>query len=406
MTLILMINRFHKIIAISCLVGAAALTDSTAEVYLEEAPDYSWYAGCFGTANGNLMGFWDRSGFPNLYTGPTNGGVAPLKDVGNLGIRSMWASAQGHDGRPSNQPGHMDDYVTSYRAHSPAMSYQDTGPDPYEVEGREEHEPDCIGDFIGLSQNKWQNMNGECNGNIDAYSFVYWDAAGEKRINHIPDDTSGPPVDIQSGLRSWVEYRGYQGDVFTQLAEFNPNVPDGKGFTFEDLMAEIDAGYPVMVFLQRFDRNSRTLQGTPDVNPEIHGMFVYGYGGVDNGDPFVRFRDSWAGGVRRVRWGSQVWVADLPVRGIIGFRPLPKIMNFERRDGKIRLEWHAPAVELTDTTEGTTRRLHYYVVEKSVDMKTFTPVGPPTELFEAELDDCCDGNAFYRVRLVHADDVE
>src|SRR5438552_18554802 len=86
----------------------------TESVMLTEVPDYLWYAGCFGTASGNLMGYWDRHGFPNFYTGPTAGGVAPLDSRGgNYGIRSMWASKAGEDGRPADQPGHIDDYWIS-----------------------------------------------------------------------------------------------------------------------------------------------------------------------------------------------------------------------------------------------------------------------------------------------------
>ncbi|HKX63503.1 MAG TPA: hypothetical protein VJS65_16725, partial [Verrucomicrobiae bacterium] len=47
-------------------------------VYLTDVPDYNWYAGCFGTASGNLAGFWDRHGYSNIYTGAVNGGEAPL----------------------------------------------------------------------------------------------------------------------------------------------------------------------------------------------------------------------------------------------------------------------------------------------------------------------------------------
>ena len=81
----------------------AAVLPSRADsdVYLLGVPDYNWYAGCFGTASGNLVGYWDRHGFPDFYTGPTSGGVAPLNNCGtNIGIRSMWASKAGFDGRP------------------------------------------------------------------------------------------------------------------------------------------------------------------------------------------------------------------------------------------------------------------------------------------------------------------
>ena len=44
-------------------------------VYLTGVPDYDWFYGCMGTASGNLMGFWDRHGFPDFYTGKVNGAV-------------------------------------------------------------------------------------------------------------------------------------------------------------------------------------------------------------------------------------------------------------------------------------------------------------------------------------------
>src|SRR6185436_18611855 len=150
--------------------GAQAL------VYLLDVPDYEWHAGCFGTGTGNLAGYWDRHGMSNFYTGPTGGGLAPLNSFGaNRGIRSMWASQIGVDGRPAGQPGHMDDYYVDYR--SPAA-------DPFVTFGRTEHASDCIGDFIGLNQYKWTNLNNECRGNVDAFSFVFWDKTGRRRMNY------------------------------------------------------------------------------------------------------------------------------------------------------------------------------------------------------------------------------
>src|SRR5262249_30962600 len=180
---------------------------SSSNVMLTEVPDYSWYAGCFGTATGNLAGYWDRHGFPNFYTGPTAGGVAPLDSYGaNQGIRSMWASRAGLDGRPMDQFGHVDDYWLFYNDEG-ASSFASTALDPYLTAGRPEHSPDCIGDFIGLSQNKWTNLNGECDGNIDGYAFVFWNTNGERRINFVPPAQDGRPVpDLPAGLKAWAEY--------------------------------------------------------------------------------------------------------------------------------------------------------------------------------------------------------
>src|SRR5690349_3576575 len=102
----------NRSILLSLVAHAAALAGFAAEnVMITDVPDYDWYAGCWGTAAGNLMGYWDRHGLPDFYTGPTGGGLAPLNTVGaNEGIRSMWASKAGFDGRPNDQPGHTDDY--------------------------------------------------------------------------------------------------------------------------------------------------------------------------------------------------------------------------------------------------------------------------------------------------------
>src|SRR5436190_7513810 len=98
-------------------------------VFITDVPDYAWYAGCFGAASGNLMGYWDRHGFPNFYTGPANGGVAPLNANGsNVGIRSLWASKAGFDGRVADKPGHIDDYW-EYFVDDHRYSYESTAID-------------------------------------------------------------------------------------------------------------------------------------------------------------------------------------------------------------------------------------------------------------------------------------
>src|SRR5438477_8275064 len=103
--------------AIFCGTAFAPPAAAVTNVYLTEVPDYDWWAGCFGTASGNLIGYWDRHGFPNFYTGPTGGGLAPLTTVGaNYHIRALWASQAGIDGRPLSKPGHYDDYYVEYES--------------------------------------------------------------------------------------------------------------------------------------------------------------------------------------------------------------------------------------------------------------------------------------------------
>jgi hypothetical protein len=375
----------------------AAGASAAANVYLTEVPDYDWWRGCFGTACGNLMGFWDRHGFPDFYTGPTANGVAPLTSAGaNAGITSLWASKAGLDGRPANAPGHEDDYW---------VDYESVLPDPFRAAGRPEHAPDCIGDFIGLNQNKWVDLNGECNGNIDGFSFVYWEPSGERRINFVPPATAGlPALDMQSGLRNWARFRGSEAEVFTQLTDFNPTVAPGKGFTFADLQREIDQGHPVLLFLQ--DRTlSRTLSGKARVNPFIHGMLAFGYYVNDSGRQYVRYKTSWGGSGENTlsEWGPGVWQAELPVRGVIGFHPLPKIKRATRDASGIVLEWEGPDTRLFNTIDRTTVTPQQYIVEQAVgpDFKSFQAISGPLTERQFTVTNCCSDTVFFRIRLEH-----
>lgn len=384
--------------------GGAVAMSARAQRWVEivDVPNYAWHAGCFGTASGNLMGFWDRNGFPDFYTGPTGGGIAPLDTVGgNWNIRGMWASQRGVDGRPSTQDGHMDDYWGS-------QPYEGTAPDPYVLDRRPEHEPDCIGDFIGLSQNKWTNMNNECDGNINAYSFVFWDPSGNRRVNFVPPPQGTNPVpDIPSGLRAWTRWRGYEADVFSQLTDFNPTVSGGRGFSFEDLKREIDAGYPVLLYLQSFTSLHRSLPGMPRANPLIHGMLAYGY--YDGfGSRFVYFRNSWGDPDPTItihEWNADIWVNVAPVRGVIGFHPKPRIRSVKRKGGNLTIRWDGPAARLLDRSEnqdGVLVNAHRYQLEQATSLNppNFAPVGPVTAALELTVPDTLVSNLFLRVRLI------
>jgi hypothetical protein len=375
---------------------------------LTGVPNYAWWYGCYGVGTGNLMGYWDRNGFPNMYTGPTNGGVAPTNSnmfEGNVGIVSMWASKAGSDGRPFDQPGHVDDYYDqNVNGLMDRFEYESVEEEPYLAAGRAEHAPDCLGDFIGMSQNKWANMNGECNGNINAFAFIFWDHSGMRRRNFQPFDFAGSVMpDLPSGLNRWTEWRGYASDSFSQLTDFNSTVASGAGFTFEELKAEIDAGYPVLCHLQSFEEQSRTVFGRDNMNPRIHAVLAYGYRIVD-GLNRVRFRDGWAGLEDHLGhvWGDSAWAAGLPVRGVIGYRPTPRIVSVKVVGENVQLEWHAPDATIRDNLTGTETRIHSYQVERSSSLNPgeFEAVGNPVNkrsttvpIVEAE-------DAFFRVRLI------
>ena len=41
-------------------------------------PAFDWVFGCSSVSGAMIAGYYDRNGYPNMYTGPTNGGVMPL----------------------------------------------------------------------------------------------------------------------------------------------------------------------------------------------------------------------------------------------------------------------------------------------------------------------------------------
>lgn len=387
------------IIATVCLAALPAFGNK--DVHILDTPDYTWHAGCFGTASGNIMGYWDRHGFPNFYTGPTAGGVAPLDSFGaNEGITALWASRAGWDGRPGDQPGHLDDYWDNFSPLNSTSGYESAAPDPYEVAGRPEHAPDCLGDFMGSSQNKWTNLDGECDGNINAFSFNFWDKQGGRRVNFTPPNNI---PDIQSGWRAWTESRGNKANTFSQLVDFNPDKPAGTGFTFEDLKAEIDAGYPVMLFLQNFGQFNRSVEGMARANPLVHGMIAYGYLERDDGTRKVRYRTSWAREDQKYwDWRPELFEFILHLRGVIGYHPLPQIKSAAPAAGGLEVKWDGPSSTVRDDFSGAETVVHWYVIEKATTLapNSFNAITQPSTNLNATIPAPTDPNTFYRVRLV------
>ena len=220
-----------------------ASTISQSAVMLDEVPTSTWTYGCSATAAGMIFGYYDRHGYPNMYTGPTNGGVAPLANLGQgnnpsnpiAGACSIIATQNGFDGLTAN--GHVDDYWSGSG---------DEGPDPWVGNWSEHAWSSCTADFMGTNQWKWDfDHDGTVNANGDGATTLFSDPAGSKLYDYIPTISSGTPrTALCHGLRLFAESRGY--DVVQNYTQKTDNVVAG-GFTFADYMAEIDAGRPVML---------------------------------------------------------------------------------------------------------------------------------------------------------------
>jgi len=136
-------------------------------VMLSNMPGYDWSFGCSATAAAMIAGFYDNNGYPNSYTGPTNGGVAPMNNSSwgtvtiNGEVRSLCpisATRQGLDGRATR--GHVDDYW---------IAYGNSSDDPYITNGWTEHtHGDCSGDFMGTNQ----SSKGNSDGSTTFYSYT------------------------------------------------------------------------------------------------------------------------------------------------------------------------------------------------------------------------------------------
>ena len=47
---------------------------------LWHVPAFDWSYGCSATSAAMMMGYYDNTGYSNMYAGPTNGGVCPYAD--------------------------------------------------------------------------------------------------------------------------------------------------------------------------------------------------------------------------------------------------------------------------------------------------------------------------------------
>jgi len=238
---------------------------------LSGVPTFDWSYGCSATSAAMLFGYYDRTGYSNMYTGPTNGGVCPLDNStwGQTWWVDEWysecplsATHNGIDGRTTR--GHVDDYW---------IDYLDPGPDPWIVNGWAEHtHGDCTGDFMGTNQSAFGNTDGST-------TFYYW--------------TEGAPFDDFEllepserdgcyGMKLFAESRGY-----SVVASFNQYIygynGNTLGFTFDQYTDEIDAGRPVLIHI------------------EGHTMLGYGYDTTGN---IVYIHDTWDHSNHQMTWGG------------------------------------------------------------------------------------------------------
>ena len=220
---------------------------SSAGSNILSVPAFNWVYGCSAVSGAMITGYYDRNGYPNMYTGPTNGGVMPMTDSSwstwsdvsstTYPNNPLVASHLGVDGRATR--GSIDDYWVQYGS---------TATDPYITNGWTQHTwGEAIGDYLRTSQS---HFNGSTTyGLNDAYTrFYIGSTAAPLQCSYMENYylPAGYPPDGTLGRKQFYQARGYTvTDCYYQSTD---NIIPG-GFSFAQYKAEIDAGRPVMINL-------------------------------------------------------------------------------------------------------------------------------------------------------------
>ncbi len=241
-------------------------------VMLSNVPAFSWCFGCSATSAAMAAGYYDNNGYPNMYTGPTNGGVCPLDnsswpDVVISGETRdqcpLSATHDGLDGRTTR--GHVDDYwIVSDNA----------GPDPWIANGWTQHSwESCTADYMGTSQSTYEN--------VDGGTTFYFSPNGSP----LYDYTGCEPgrIDGCHGLREFFESRGY--DVVNNYSQriygYNGNT---QGFTLSQYRAEIDEGRAVLI--------------------HVVGHTMLGVGYESGSSDIIYLHNTWDYSLHSMSWGG------------------------------------------------------------------------------------------------------
>lgn len=228
---------------------------------LDGVPKAGWTYGCAPTAAGMLFGYYDSHGYSNMYAG----------DV---------PSYMGTSHPLIASPEHVADYWTAIDA---------KGPDPWVSNGSEHEFGDCVADFTGSNQWRWDYVlnDGLADASRDGATTLF--ATSGTLYDYTPVNSKGEPqADFTHGLRLFVEARGYSvafSDGHYQNYTANIDTRGGS-FTYADYVAEIDAGRPVLIQL-----SGHTMLGV-GYDPSL-----YAKGGV-------LVHDTWGDYVAQMEWGG------------------------------------------------------------------------------------------------------
>lgn len=330
-------------------------------------PSYDWVFGCSAVSGAMIAAYYDNNGYPDMYTGPTNGGVMPLTDTSWITWydgydiypnNPLIASKNGVDGRSIK--GSIDDYWVRYNS---------AASDPYITGGWPQHTwSDAIGDYMKTSQSAYSNVDGST-------AFYNWISSSDPltctdMVNQGIDDEDGT-----YGRKLFYEARGYSvGDCYNQKTDNN-----GGGFTLSDFQEEIDAGHPVLL----------NLAG--------HSIVGYGYNGST-----IYIRDTWdnnTSNVYTMTWGGSYDGMALQSVSVVRLVPLAAPPSpptgVSASDGtytdKVRITWTASVSandyeifeDTTNLSNGATKSDNGFATSYNVYLPLILKGGttPPSDIY-------------------------
>jgi len=243
------------------------------------APAFTWVFGCSSVSGAMIAGYYDRNSYPNMYAGPTKGGLMPLTD----GSWAHWsdgyttypnnpliASHKGSDGRTIK--GSIDDYW---------IKYGSSLPDPYITGKWTQHAwGTAIGDYMKTSQSYYKSTDG---------STWFWNYNDATKLTCTAMTTfdSGmgfgkiSDFDGTYGRKLFYQARGYTvTDCYSQNTDTNVS----GGFSLASFRAQIDAGHPVFL------------------NLDGHSIVGVGYASAPSTTVYVH--DTWDTSTHTLNW---VW---------------------------------------------------------------------------------------------------
>ena len=252
--------------------------DRAAGIKTLTVPAYKWVFGCSAVSGSMIAAYYDRCGFPDMYTGPTGDGVMPLTEDASWGTwtdgtdtypnNPLIASHDGLDGRATR--GSIDDYW---------IQYGSSANDPYITGAWTQHTwEDAIGDYMKTSQSAYSNTDGST-------TFYNWTTMPSpltcaKMETLVDGGRTIDTLDGTYGRKLFYEARGY-----TVSSCYNQNTDNRirGGFSFAKFKAEINARRPVFL----------NLAG--------HSVVGVGY---DDSSNTVYIHDTWDNSDHTMTWGG------------------------------------------------------------------------------------------------------